>query len=233
MVRKILPFLFLLASSSFQSNNKIFTAARPLPTPNLPLTQQTLHHPTPQPTQNPTQKLCGLPLLYLYPCDWTTSPSISPLGKLPPVIFVKYIFNIPGTLLDSIFTPLGALGEQKREGHYTRSSVLDRDGKEAGNGIGKGNSNVPSHKRSLQLPFQSKLKQQLLSLELETQETEAQEQNFWSYCGMAPFFIFPCRTEIPDQDILCTGGGNKTELVNKVVDGLKASVPGVWELPKL
>ncbi|PVH85757.1 hypothetical protein DL98DRAFT_583347 [Cadophora sp. DSE1049] len=75
-------------------------------TPNISAVQHTIQVNSP-PAQE--QKLCGLPLLWLYPCTWTSEPSVSRLQKLGPAIFIKYIANIPETLLDSIFAPFTAI----------------------------------------------------------------------------------------------------------------------------
>ncbi|KAK0119290.1 hypothetical protein ONS95_008137 [Cadophora gregata] len=113
MVRTFTALILLALFSSFNSN--IYTFAVPSPasahqalspllsrTPNYPSSQHALQ---PSGPPNPEQKLCGFPLLWLYPCTWTSDPSISQLQKLGPVIFAKYIINIPGALLDSFFTP--------------------------------------------------------------------------------------------------------------------------------
>ncbi|KAH7417414.1 hypothetical protein BKA64DRAFT_300135 [Cadophora sp. MPI-SDFR-AT-0126] len=83
-------------------------------TPNLSSQQHTLQ------TSNPLalaqdQKLCGLPLIWLYPCTWTSNPSISRLQKLGPVIFVKYVIDIPGILLDSVLIPFTPLERRDRK----------------------------------------------------------------------------------------------------------------------
>ncbi|KAH9215407.1 hypothetical protein DL95DRAFT_408585 [Leptodontidium sp. 2 PMI_412] len=241
MVRTFLslPLLLLLTTLSTFHSTKIFTAA--LPTPNLSLTQQTIHPLSssppslPSPNQNQNQKLCGIPLFFLYPCTWTSDPSISRLEKLPPVIVVKYIFNIPGTLLGSIFAPLAALEDRSRSQdqklHFDSRSLTSEANE---NGNERGDENESSNKRDLQLPLQPGSKHQLLDLE---KEKEIQEQAIWSWCGMAPFFIFPCKANIPDQEVLCTSTGKRdglhTQCVKRTIDDLKSSVPGLSSLPKL
>ena len=245
----ILVSLALISSSSPNIHTSAFPTPALVPDAPIPILARI---PTPDPfqtsqhtlqvnnTPSPKQKLCGFPLSWIYPCKWTSDPSVSRLQKLGPVIFVKYIVNIPGTLVDSILSPLTTI-KQRGEGKHSNKQQHARNIKY------KSESGV-EEPTSAQVPTQvanSKRAGLPLFKEHLSSSASLRTPRIFSLPALLVGFISHIpralaekvlirdleNTKTAQRDIVCKGGGNEPIHDCQESGGLSLRVPRVLILP--
>lgn len=229
MFRMLWVLACLTLISSFSSN--IHTSAFPTPAlvPDAPF-PILARIPTPDPFQTsqhtlqvnntpyPEQRFSGFPLSWIYPCKWTSDPAVSRLQKSGPVILVKYIVNIPGTLMDSILSLLTA-PKQRDYGKHNSKLQHERDIEyKSGSGLGERTSaQVPTGGETLKRAGLPLFKEHLSSSQSlrvpRIFSLPTLVVGFICHIPRAVAEIVPSQdlknTRAAKRDLVCKGGGNE------------------------